>query len=88
MIIIIGISDNPLRRRIMTSPTTTTTSQALEHCQEETNPRKNKKVIGRPIESISNNVSFDRRVKEACAISGQMRPSFQRLFLELPTDDA
>ena len=49
---------------------------------------KIKKVMGRPIESISNNVSVDRKVKEACAISGQMRPSFQRLFLELSTDDA
>jgi integrase/recombinase XerD len=52
------------------------------------NKDKDKVIIGKPIDSFSNNVSVDRKVKEACTINGQLPPSFQRLFLELPTDHA
>ena len=46
-----------------------------------------KSVIGRPVESFSNTVGTDRIIKEACNIGGAIAPSFQRLLLELPTDD-
>lgn len=46
-----------------------------------------KSVIGRPVESFSNIVATDRIIKEACNIGGAIQPSFQRLLLELPTDD-
>jgi len=46
-----------------------------------------KSVIGRPVESFSNIVGIDRTIKEACNIGGVITPSFQRLLLELPTDD-
>jgi hypothetical protein len=49
---------------------------------------KDKVIIGKPVDSFSNNVSVDRKVKEACTINGELLPSFQRLFLELPTDHA
>ena len=52
--------------------------------------RENKKrfFFGQPVESFSNNVSVDRRIKEACSIGGgEILPQFQRLFLELPRDD-
>ena len=46
-----------------------------------------KSVIGRPVESFSNIVVTDRIIKEACNIGGAIAPYFQRLLLELPTDD-
>jgi hypothetical protein len=45
-----------------------------------------KKVIGQPVESFSNNVGIDRTIKEARSIGGELLPSFQRMFLQLPTD--
>jgi hypothetical protein len=46
-----------------------------------------KSIIGRPVESFSNIVGTDRTIKEACNIGGAIAPYFQRLLLELPTDD-
>lgn len=46
-----------------------------------------KKVIGRPVESFSNIVGIDRKVKQACSIGGQVPASLQRLFLELARDE-
>ena len=67
------------------SPPTTTKVQQ-QHQQEQ---EKNKKVIGRrqPVESFSNVVGVDRKVKHACSIGGQLPVSLQRLFLELPRDE-
>jgi hypothetical protein len=45
-----------------------------------------KKVIGQPVESFSNNVGVDRTIKQACSVGGDLLPSFQRIFLQLPTD--
>jgi integrase len=42
--------------------------------------------VGRPVESFSNVVGIDRKLKQACSIGGDVAPSFQRLLLELPTD--
>jgi hypothetical protein len=39
------------------------------------------------VESFSNIVGTDRIIKEACNIGDAIAPSFQRLLLELPTDD-
>jgi hypothetical protein len=44
-------------------------------------------TIGQPVESFSNNVSVDRTIKQACSLGGDLPPGFQRLFLELPTDE-
>jgi hypothetical protein len=48
---------------------------------------KKVKVVGQPVESFSNVVAVDRKVKQACSIGGQMPTSLQRLFLELPRDE-
>jgi hypothetical protein len=42
--------------------------------------------VGQSVDSFLNNVSIDRKVKQACSIAREVPPSFQRLFLELPTD--
>ncbi len=63
-------------------------SKIIEQHQSHYDEKKNKKkVIGRPVESFSNVVSVDRKVKQACSIGGNLLPSYQRLFLELPRDD-
>lgn len=48
--------------------------------------KNKKKVIGRPVDSFSNNIGIDRKCKQACTIGGEVLPSFQWLLLELPTD--
>jgi hypothetical protein len=42
-----------------------------------------------PVESFSNNVLADGKIKLACssAVGGNLLPNFQRLFLELPSDE-
>jgi hypothetical protein len=65
----------------VTAYTTTTTNSP-------SSPTPSSKfVIGRPVESFSNIVGTDRTIQEACNIGGAIMPSFQRLLLELPTDD-
>jgi hypothetical protein len=41
------------------------------------------------VESFSNNVSVDGKIKLACsgAVGGNLLPNFQHLFLELPRDE-
>jgi hypothetical protein len=51
---------------------------------------KGKENIGQPVESFSNNVSVDGKIKLACSGAvggGNLLPSFQRLFSELPCDE-
>ena len=63
-------------------------SKIIEQHQSLYDEKKNKKkVIGGPVESFSNIVSVDRKVKQACSIGGNLLPSYRRLFLELPRDD-
>jgi hypothetical protein len=59
----------------------------LQEQQQHPIPKdERKKVIGQPVELFSNNVGIDRTIKEACSIGGDLLPSFQRMFLRLPTN--
>src|SRR5688572_13475153 len=57
--------------------------------QQTSSSGENKtRFYGQPVESFSNDVSVDRRIKEACSIGGgELQPQFQRLFLELGDKD-
>jgi hypothetical protein len=58
-----------------------------ETIQTDSNHKKVKVVVGQPVESFSNVVGIDRKIKQACNIGGQVPASLQRLFLELPRDE-
>ncbi len=73
--------------KVTASTTTNSTSVRTDHLGYLVDSSSSTSVIGRPVESFSNIVATNRIIKEACNIGGVIQPSFQRLLLELPTDD-
>jgi len=66
---------------------TTTASAAAAALKREDNSKKKVIEVGQPVESFSNVVGVDRKVKQACSIGGQVPASLQRLVLELSRDE-
>ena len=74
--------------KLTASTTTNYTSVRTDHLGFLVDSSSSSKsVIGRPVESFSNIIATDRIIKKACNIGGAIQPSFQRLLLEIPTDD-
>jgi hypothetical protein len=43
--------------------------------EQSTNGKRKKKIIGQPVESLSNDPSVDNRIKLACSIGSKLPPS-------------
>lgn len=60
----------------------------LQQQQQQQQPHQQTAVlVGQPVDSFSNDLAVDRKVKLASGVGSNLPPSHQRLFLEIPKDE-